>query len=83
MLLASALAAPLALLALMLLMERVERPFRQQAVGEQLEAFLESARPDEVEAFVREGAATALDRYWRRRRLTRLLPVRIGSRTEA
>ena len=67
---------PLALLALMLLMERVERPLRDASTGEQLVDFLETARPDEVETFVSEGFAPALDRYWRRRRLARRLPSR-------
>lgn len=69
---------PLALLALMLLMERVERPLRQKSVGQQLVDFLETARPEEVETFVSEGFAPALDRYWRRRRLARMLPGRGG-----
>ena len=67
---------PLMLLALMLMMERVERPLRVDSVSEQLESFLESARPDEVETYVSEGFAPALERYWRRRRLSRLLPGR-------
>ena len=67
---------PVALLFLMLAMERVERPLRRESVTEQLEAFLDTARPDEVETFVSEGYAPALERYWRRRRLSRLLPGR-------
>jgi hypothetical protein len=67
---------PLGLLLLMLAMERVERPLRVDSVSEQLEGFLDSARPEEVETFVSEGFAPALERYWRRRRLTRLLPTR-------
>ena len=59
---------PGVLLGLMLAMERVEEPLRQAAVGEQLSDFFESARPDEVETFVSQGLATALDRYWGRRR---------------
>ncbi|MCU1672832.1 MAG: hypothetical protein JWN77_945 [Frankiales bacterium] len=64
---------PLFLLLLMLGMEKVEGPLREDAVSEQLESFLDSARPDEVETFVSEGFAPALDRYWKRRRLGRLL----------
>jgi hypothetical protein len=61
----------------MLAMERVERPLRAESVvNDQLETFLETARPDEVETFVSEGYAPALERYWRRRRLSRLLPGR-------
>ena len=71
-----ALLVPVLLLFLMLTMERVEGPLREDAVSEQLEVFLDSARPDEVETFVSEGFAPALDRYWRRRRLGRLLPGR-------
>ena len=68
---------PLALLGLMLAMERVEKPLREESiVNDQLETFLETARPDEVETFVSEGYAPALERYWRRRRLSRLLPGR-------
>ena len=71
-----ALLLPVLLLALMLSMERVERPLRVESVSEQLEAFLDSARPEEVETYVSERFAPALERYWRRRRLSRLLPGR-------
>ena len=71
-----ALLLPVLLLLLMLGMERVEKPLREDAVTEQLENFLDSARPDEVETFVSEGFAPALDRYWRRRRFGRRLPGR-------
>lgn len=67
---------PIALLLLMLVMERVERPLRSGSIGEQVAGFLDTARPDEVETFVSEGFAPALDRYWRRRRLARMLPGR-------
>ena len=67
---------PVLLLLLMLGMEKVEGPLREDAVSEQLESFLDSARPDEVETFVSEGFAPALDRYWKRRRLGRLIPGR-------
>ena len=67
---------PVMLLLLMLGMEKIEGPLREDAVSEQLESFLDSARPDEVETFVSEGFAPALDRYWKRRRLGRLLPGR-------
>ncbi len=59
---------PIGLLLLMMLMERVERPLRAGSVTEQLEAFLDTARPEEVETFVSDGFGPALDRYWRRRR---------------
>ncbi len=67
---------PFGLLALMLAMEHVERPLRQDDVTDQLEDFLNGARPEEVEAFVSDGYSEALERYWRRRRLARLLPGR-------
>lgn len=67
---------PPALLLLMLAMERVERPLRRASIAERLEDFLDSARPEEVEAFVTEGLAGPLDDYWKRRRLARLLPGR-------
>ena len=70
------LAFPLALMGFLLVMERVEQPLRADAVGEQLENFLESARPEEVETYVSEGFSVALDRYWKRRRLSRRLPGR-------
>lgn len=70
---------PFLLLLLMLSMERVERPLRLDTVSEELENFLDTARPDEVETFVSEGYAPALERYWRRRRLSRLLPGRTRS----
>jgi hypothetical protein len=75
-LLSITLVLPLLLLVLMLAMERVERPLRVDSVSDQLESFLDSARPEEVETFVSEGFAPALERYWRRRRLSRLLPGR-------
>jgi len=67
---------PVLLLLLMLGMEKVEEPLREDAVSDQLEAFLDTARPDEVETFVSEGFAPALDRYWKRRRFGRLRPGR-------
>ena len=75
-LLSVALLLPVLLLVLMLMMERVERPLRVDSVSEQLESFLDTARPEEVETYVSEGFAPALERYWRRRRLSSLLPGR-------
>ena len=75
-LLSITLVLPLLLLVLMLAMERVERPLRLDSVSDQLESFLDGARPEEVETFVSEGFAPALERDWRRRRLSRLLPGR-------
>jgi hypothetical protein len=71
-----ALLLPVLLLFLMLSMEKVEGPLRDDSVTAQLESFLDAARPDDVETFVSEGLSPALERYWRRRRLARLLPGR-------
>ena len=67
-LLSLSLLLPVLLLGLLLAMEHVERPLRSDSVSDELESFLDSARPDEVETFVSEGFAPALERYWRRRR---------------
>ncbi len=72
-----ALLLPLGLMALMVLMEHVEQPLRRASMSEELEAFLDTARPEEVETFVSQGFGPALERYWRRRRLGRLLPGRL------
>jgi hypothetical protein len=77
-----ALAFPAVLLALLLAMERVEAPLRDEAVGEQLVDFLDSARPEEVETFVSQGFAPALERYWKRRGLrSRLSTRRLAARS--
>ncbi|MDQ1683117.1 MAG: hypothetical protein QOG52_220 [Frankiaceae bacterium] len=62
------LVSPLIFLGLMLLMERVERPLRHKSVADELEGFLDSARPDEVETFVSQGFGPAIEAYWARRR---------------
>jgi len=64
---------PFVLLAFMIMMERVESPLRQVAVEDQVETFLDEARPEEIDTFVREGFPAALERS--RRRLSRLLPL--------
>ncbi len=69
-----ALLSPVGLLGLLLGMERVEQPLRKASIVDQLAGFLDTAQPEEVEAFISEGLAPALDRYWKRRRLARLLP---------
>ena len=71
-----ALLFPGVLLALMVAMERVEAPLRDDAVGEQLVDFLDTARADEVETFVSKGLAPAVERYWKRRNLLQRLAVR-------
>jgi hypothetical protein len=70
---------PPLLLAFLLIMDRVEQPLRDDAVGDRLAQWLEEFRPDEVEALVSEGFAPTLDRYWRRRRIAARLPRRSGA----
>ncbi len=67
---------PFVLLGFMLLMERVESPLRTVAVEDRLDEFLDGARPEEMDTFVREGFPAALKQYGRRRKLSRLLPRR-------
>ena len=75
-----ALLFPVLLMALLLVMERVERPLRNGSISDQLEGFLDTARPEDVEAFISEGLAPALERYWRRRRLALRWRGRTGHR---
>lgn len=65
---------PGALLALLLVMDQVERPLRRATANELLETFLDTAQPEEVELYVSQGFGPALDTYWRRHRLTRVRP---------
>jgi hypothetical protein len=67
---------PFVLLAFMILMERVESPLRTVAMENRVEEFLEEARPEEMDTFVREGFPAALTQLSRRRKLSRLLPRR-------
>ena len=70
-----ALLFPLLLMLAAVAMEHVERPLVEESIGDRLSEFLDTARPDEVETFVIEGTAPALERYWRRRG-RRLVPRR-------
>jgi hypothetical protein len=72
MFLIAAVLFPLLLLALLLAMERVERPLNAADTRKGIEGFLDNARPDEVNTFVNQGMAAALERY--RRRLRRPAP---------
>lgn len=74
-----ALGFPIVLLALPLLMERIERPLRTETTYEEVAVVLSDGRPEEVEQLVSEGYAPAVQRYWRRHRLARLLPQRSSS----
>lgn len=72
---------PLLLLLFMLLMERVESPLRKVAVENQVEEFLDTARPEEVDTLVIEGLSSALATWESRRKrrgLSRLLPLPNG-----
>lgn len=60
---------PLMLMAFMLIMERIEEPLTRVAAERDVEEFLDHANADELDAFVREGTDSALDRFRRRLRL--------------
>lgn len=62
---------PLLLLAMLLGMERVEKPLQSPTMPTDVDRFLATASPDELETLVSDGYSQALDRYWRRRRLVR------------
>ena len=63
---------PVLLMVFALLMERVEDRLRNSAVNEdEIEEFLDTARPDEVDTFIREGWTRALLRFRLRRRPVR------------
>jgi hypothetical protein len=66
---------PLVLLGFMLFMGRVEEPLTRVAVEREIEQFLDSANPDELDTFVREGTESALTRFSQRLSLRRLLPT--------
>jgi hypothetical protein len=70
MFLFAAIAFPVVLLGLLLAMERVERPLNAADSRDGLEGFLDNAQPDEVNTFVNQGLAAALERYRRRIRRT-------------
>lgn len=60
---------PVLLMIFALLMERVEHRLRTAAVNEdEVEEFLDQARPEEVNTFIREGWGRALDLFRMRRR---------------
>ena len=63
---------PLALLAFVLFMERVEKPLDKVAVEREIEQFLDDANDAELDAFVREGTDSALSRFRHRLSLSRL-----------
>jgi len=60
---------PLLLMVFALLMERVENRLQAASMSEHdVEEFLDSAQPDEVNTFIREGWTRALSRFRLRRR---------------
>ena len=58
---------PPLLIAFLLVMERVEEPLRRPTSQREVEAFLGSATPGEVDALAQSGIRRAMSR-WRRRR---------------
>lgn len=75
MIVAVALAFPVLLILLPLGMDRLERNLARGGLGSDLEEFLFTARPEEVETFVAAGFAPALDAYWARRAPRRNRPT--------
>lgn len=60
---------PLLLLSFAVLMERLEARLQNVSVTEnEVEEFLDQARPEEVNTFIREGLGRALDLFRLRRR---------------
>jgi len=60
---------PPLLIAFLLVMERVEEPLRRPTSQREVEQFLDSATPGEVDALAQSGIRRAMSR-WRRRRET-------------
>jgi hypothetical protein len=70
---------PLLLLVFAVLMERVEARLQNVSVTEnEVEEFLDQARPDEVNTFIREGLGRALDLFRLRRRPRRSRRAKSG-----
>ena len=57
---------PFVLLGMLAVMDWLEQSMRRDDISVQLVNFLEYARVDEVEQFVRDGYAPTLERYWER-----------------
>ena len=66
---------PLLLLGFMLFMGKVEEPLNRPTSEREIEKFLDSASPEELDTFVREGTESGLRRFRQRLSLRRLLPV--------
>ncbi len=54
---------PFVVLGFVLLMERVEEPLNHLPNEREIENFLDSANPSELNTFVREGSESALRRF--------------------
>jgi hypothetical protein len=54
---------PFVLLGFVMLMGRVEEPLSHVASEHEIESFLESASPSEMDTFVREGTESGLRRF--------------------
>jgi hypothetical protein len=66
---------PPLVIAFLLIMERVEEPLRRPTSQRQVEEFLASATPGDVDELASSGIRRAMDR-WRRRRASRTVPAR-------
>ena len=74
---------PLLLLAFLLFMERVEEPLRRDAVGTDVEEFLDNADSEDVNNLFRYGIRRSLERWHnRRRRLPKLAALVTRGREE-
>lgn len=71
---------PLLLLALPLLMERVERPLRGSPTTDPHAGVQPDAALEDVQQLAGQGYAPAVERIRRRRRVSSLLPERSGLR---
>jgi len=81
---AFALFVPVLLLVLALIMQRVEQPLRDRAVGDRVVEVLGHGHADEVEDLVVRHASPSVERYWRRQQLVaRLRRPRATSAVEA
>jgi hypothetical protein len=70
---------PFLLMAFLLIMERIEAPLTRVADERDVQEFLDHANPDELDAFVREGTDSALQRFRTRLRIR----PRAGRRTKS
>lgn len=63
---------PLGVMLFALMMGRIERRLRDRSISEaEVQEFVQTARPEEVNAVIREGFSRALQKFRRRRRDSR------------